>query len=211
MKEMVEYVDRCAGGEGQGWLQITYSPAEARRVIQDDKLAAILGVEVDSLGNWHNPEELARLSGGRIKRARDLIAAELDWLYALGVRQITPIHLTDNAFGGTAIYMRFLEIVNLFVSGHRYEVEDAWETGVRYRLDHDGDDFVDSGERTIVLSGPRPRRDPAMHRRTLIDHVPHPGRPRQRPRVERVWGDRDRGDDEAGHGDRPGPHVAEGD
>ena len=29
--------------------------------------------------------------------ARGLIARELDWLYALGVRQITPIHLTNNA------------------------------------------------------------------------------------------------------------------
>jgi microsomal dipeptidase-like Zn-dependent dipeptidase len=172
MKEMVEHVDRCAGGPGQGWLQIVRSPDEARRIIEQDKLAVILGVEVDSLGNWHNPEELERLSRGDIRRARELIAAELDWLYALGVRQITPIHLSDNAFGGTAIYMRFLETVNLFVSGRRYEVEDAWETGVRYRLDYDGDDLVDSAERAIVLSGRRPRRNAAMHRRTLIDHVP---------------------------------------
>ncbi len=74
--------------------------------------------------------------------AREVIGQELDWLYGLGVRQITPIHLTNNAFGGTAIYMRFLETVNMFVTGERWDVEDAWGTGVRYRLDLDGDDIV---------------------------------------------------------------------
>ncbi len=74
-----------------------------------------------------------------MEQARPLIAEELDWLYSLGVRQITPVHLTDNAFGGTAIYMRFLEVSNRFVTGQGYEVEDAWETGIRYRLDRDGD------------------------------------------------------------------------
>ena len=48
-----------------------------------------------------------------------MIGQELDWLYELGVRQITPIHLTNNAFGGTAIYLRFLETVNMFVTGER--------------------------------------------------------------------------------------------
>ena len=28
---------------------------------------------------------------------------------------------------------------NVFVTGRHYEVEDGWHTGVRYRLDHDGD------------------------------------------------------------------------
>jgi hypothetical protein len=85
------------------------------------------------------------------------------------VRQITPIHLTNNAFGGTAIYMRFLETVNLFVAGERWDVQDAWQTGVRYRLDQDGDDAIDDLERTVAVSGRRLR---GMHRRTLVDHIP---------------------------------------
>ena len=135
MKEMAEYVDEQAGGPGKGWMQIVYSPEEARQIIGDNKLAVILGVEVDSLGNWRKPEDLDELTGGDLEVARGVIGRELDWLYGLGVRQITPIHLTNNAFGGTAIYMRFLETVNMFVTGERWEVEDAWETGVRYRLD----------------------------------------------------------------------------
>jgi len=59
--------------------------------------------------------------------------------------------------------------VNVFVTGERWTVENAWETGVRYRLDHDGVDLVDDVERTAVVAGPRIR---AMHRQTLLDHIP---------------------------------------
>jgi len=169
MKEMAEFVDNTAGGPGKGWLQIVYSPDQARQVIAENKLAIILGVEVDSLGNWRKLEDLDQLSGGDLEVARGVIGRELDWLYSLGVRQITPIHLTNNAFGGTAIYLRFLETVNLFVTGEKWEIGDAWETGVRYRLDYDGDDLVDDLERTLAISG---RRLKKMHRRTLVDHIP---------------------------------------
>jgi len=169
MKEMVAFVDTQSGGPGRGWLQIVYSPEEARQVISENRLAVILGVEVDSLGNWRRLQDLEEASQGDLDQARRMIGQELDWLHGLGVRQITPIHLTNNAFGGTAIYMRFLEIVNVFVTGERWTVEDAWQTGVRYRLDRDGADLVDDMERTVAISG-HPIR--AMHRRTLIDHIP---------------------------------------
>ena len=168
MKKMAAFVEAQGGGPGKGWLQIAYSPEEARQIIAENRLAIILGVEVDSLGNWRRSEDLDEQSHGDASRARQLIGAELDWLYDLGVRQITPIHLINNAFGGTAIYMRFLETVNLFVTGEEWEVEDAWDTGVRYRVDQDGDDLVDDLERAVAMSG----RRRSMHRRTLVDHIP---------------------------------------
>jgi microsomal dipeptidase-like Zn-dependent dipeptidase len=169
MKEMAAFVEAQNAGPGTGWLQIVYSSQEARKVISENRLAIILGVEVDSLGNWRRLEDLEELCHGDLDKARMIIGQELDWLHGLGVRQITPIHLTNNAFGGTAIYLRFLETVNLFVTGERWTVDDAWETGVRYRLDHDGTDLVDDLERTVAVSGPRLR---GMHRRTLLDHIP---------------------------------------
>ena len=123
MKATVAHVDRQSGGEGNGWLQIAYTPEDARTIIGHNKLAVILGVEVDSLGNWSS-RTCSHASASRTPiRARVLIAAELDWLYGLGVRQITPVHLTDNAFGGTAIYLRVLEAINIFVAGRHWEVE----------------------------------------------------------------------------------------
>jgi microsomal dipeptidase-like Zn-dependent dipeptidase len=169
MKAMVDFVDTTAGGQGKGWMQIAYSSEEARQIISENKLAVILGVEVDSLGNWHKAEDLDAATGGNLDVARGVIGRELDWLYNMGVRQITPIHLINNAFGGTAIYMRFLEMVNIFLTGERWEVEDAWSNGVRYRIDSDGDELVDGLERAVVVSGSRAKK---MSRRTLIDHIP---------------------------------------
>jgi len=169
MKEMAAFIDAQSGGPGKGWLQIVYSPEQARQVIGENRLAVILGVEVDSLGNWRNFDDLDKLCHSDIDQARVLIAQELDWLHGLGIRQITPIHLTNNAFGGTAIYLRFLEVSNIFVTGERWSVEDRWETGVRYRLDKDGEDAFDDFERTVAVSGRRLR---GMHRSTLIDHIP---------------------------------------
>jgi microsomal dipeptidase-like Zn-dependent dipeptidase len=169
MKAMVAHVDRQSGAPGGGWIQIAYSPEDASRIIGENKLAVVLGVEVDSLGNWRNVDDLEEACHGDIAQARVLIGLELDWLCGLGVRQITPIHLTNNAFGGTAIYLRLLETVNMYITGKRWTVEDAWQTGVRYRLDHDGDDPIDDAERTIMIHGGLHR---AMHRRTLVDHIP---------------------------------------
>jgi microsomal dipeptidase-like Zn-dependent dipeptidase len=169
MKEMTAYIDAQSGGPGKGWMQIVYTPEQARQVIGENKLAVVLGVEVDSLGNWRNFDDLDKQCHGDINQARQLISQELDWLYGLGIRQITPIHLTNNAFGGTAIYLRFLEMANIFVTGDPWTVEDRWETGVRYRLDQDTSDAVDDLERTVVVSGRHLR---GMHRRTLLDHIP---------------------------------------
>jgi microsomal dipeptidase-like Zn-dependent dipeptidase len=171
MKAMAEFIDEQNGGSGNGWLQIAYSAHDASRIIMENKLAVVLGVEVDSLGNWRRVEDLEVACQGDKVQARILIGAELDWLYSLGVRQITPIHLTNNAFGGTAIYMRFLETVNVFLTGEHWVVEDAWQTGVRYRMDHDND-LVEDAERMVAISGGRKR---AMHRHTLIDHIPGVG------------------------------------
>ena len=173
MKETITDLDRQTGGPGHGWMQIAYSADEARAIIKANKLAVVLGVEVDSLGNWRRLEDLQELCGGDLDRARELIGPELDWMHGLGIRQITPIHLTDNAFGGTSVYMRLLDLLNVFVTGRHYEVEDGFDSGVRYRLDYDGDDVFDDFERAVVASGKSlsPAK-PTMNRQALIHQVP---------------------------------------
>jgi microsomal dipeptidase-like Zn-dependent dipeptidase len=169
MKAMAAHIEAQCGGPGKGWLEIVYTPEQARKVISENRLAIVLGVEVDSLGNWRSVEDLDKACQRDLRKARELIAHELDWLYELGVRQITPIHLSNNAFGGTAIYLRLLEAITIFLTGERWVVDDAWETGVRYRLDSDGDDLLDDAERVAVVSGPPLR---SMHRQTLLDRIP---------------------------------------
>ncbi len=50
MKEMAAFIDAQSGGPGKGWLQIAYSPEEARKIISENHLAVILGIEVELAG-----------------------------------------------------------------------------------------------------------------------------------------------------------------
>jgi hypothetical protein len=151
-KEMIAVQERQAGGPGQAWLQIAYSPAEAHAIVAAGRLAVILGVEVDSLGNWRRFEDLHEQCRRDLAEARRLISAELDWLHDLGIRQITPIHLTDNAFGGTAIYRRLFDASNMVLTGRHFKVVDGWQTGVRFRLERDAKDHLG---RLVALQGRR--------------------------------------------------------
>lgn len=63
------------------WMQVAYSAAEAREIVENDKLAIILSLELDSL----TPAQTLEL-------VRDH-----------GVRQVIPVHLIDNEVGGTAL------------------------------------------------------------------------------------------------------------
>ena len=56
-------------------MQIAYSPEEARTIIANNRLAVILGVEVDSLGNWRRFEDLHLASRQDPAEARRLAAA----------------------------------------------------------------------------------------------------------------------------------------
>ena len=67
MKEMAAFVDEQAGGPGKGWLQIAYSAEDARKIIGDNKLAVILGVEVDLLGTGTNKKTWTNCTGGDLE------------------------------------------------------------------------------------------------------------------------------------------------
>ncbi len=46
LAELQDYIDAQSGGPGKGWYRIVETPAEARQVINDGKLAVVLGMEV---------------------------------------------------------------------------------------------------------------------------------------------------------------------
>ncbi len=74
--------------EIRSWLEIAYTPADARRIVANGKLAVVLGVEADQIGSLG------------FSTARE----EVDALVGVGLRHIYPIHLADNANGGMAVY-----------------------------------------------------------------------------------------------------------
>lgn len=78
------------------WMEIAYNPVDARQIIAEGKLAIILGTEVDQSGS---------LGFGSVDE-------EVDWLWRLGIRQVTPIHSVDNGLGGAAIFQDVYDYEN---------------------------------------------------------------------------------------------------
>ena len=87
---------RQMAGMNADWMEIAYSPAQAREIISRGKLAVILGIEMDLLGE---------LTG------RDL-HGEVEYLWKLGIRQVTPVHAIDNRLGGAAIFQPVYNSLN---------------------------------------------------------------------------------------------------
>lgn len=99
--ELQDFIDAQHGGPGRGWFRIVHDPAQARSVIEQGKLAVVLGVEVSQPFG-------CGIRNGVPQCDRADIDAGLDELYDLGVRRMFVCHKFDNALcgvrfdGGTA-------------------------------------------------------------------------------------------------------------
>ncbi len=84
------------------FMEIARSPAELRRIVgREDRLAVVLGVEVDQLERYHPEPPPDPVAPGALAGWVDDLVTRL---YDAGVRQVTPLHLSDNLFGGFALY-----------------------------------------------------------------------------------------------------------
>ena len=107
------YIDAHAGGPGLGWFRIVKSPAEARAVIGQGKLAVILGIEVSNLFDCFlvPPEGFPACD-------EKLLVEKLDRYHAMGVRALFPVHKYDNAFSPGDGHRAISELGNFANSGH---------------------------------------------------------------------------------------------
>ena len=110
---MERYIDAQAGGPGQGWFRIVTTPAQAREVIAEGKLAVILGIETSDLFDCR----LVPREGSPVCD-EDYVRQQLDTYYELGVRAIFPVHKYDNAFTPGDGDRAFIELGNFMNSGH---------------------------------------------------------------------------------------------
>ena len=76
------------------WMEVVYTPEGARNAILHDRLAIVLGVEVDRLGEL-----------GLSKDMKTEPQLEADYLWCLGARAVIPIHAADNKIGGPAVFI----------------------------------------------------------------------------------------------------------
>lgn len=125
-----DYIDAQDGGPGRGWFQIVRTPAEARRVIADGKLAVVLGIEASKLFNCGEFMDAPECS------AED-IDAGIDEFFELGVRAVFINHWFDNAYGGAGLFGQSeveLNALNKPETGHYFRVEDCPEPGMGANL-----------------------------------------------------------------------------
>ncbi len=107
-------------GRHSDFMEIAYTPADLRRIVGGNKLAVILGMEVDNIGDFN-----------RLPVDEQKVKTEIQRLYEKGVRYIFPIHLVNNKFGGTAVYEDLFNFSNKYLTRSYYKVETG---SVEYRL-----------------------------------------------------------------------------
>ncbi|MGA5505431.1 discoidin domain-containing protein [Streptomyces umbrinus] len=91
--DMQAYIDKMYGGTGKGWFRIVTDSEQARSVIEQGKLAVILGVETSEPFGCKQVLDIAQCD-------KEDIDAGLDELYDLGVRSMFLCHKFDNALCG---------------------------------------------------------------------------------------------------------------
>ena len=108
----------------QSWMQIAYTPGDARSIIRQNKLCIVLGMEIDNIGNFHANDNVSPQQ----------LTGELDRLWGMGVRHMFPIHLADSVFGGSAIYSDMFNFNNLFANHRSMLVDDGSASGIGFKL-----------------------------------------------------------------------------
>ena len=170
IRELEAYVDAQNGGPGKGWLRIVKDPFEAREVINDGKLAVILGIEVSQ------PFD-CRLTDGQPTCDRAQIERQLNEVYDLGVRDMELVNKFDNALAGVAGDNGSTGVVvnngNKLETGSYWRMEtckgppDESDREQPTPFGHNHDDLIANGLRAFTQSGVTPLYGPAPHCNTL--------------------------------------------
>jgi hypothetical protein len=114
LKDGTDGARRIIGTKLNSIAAIALTPEAAEDIIRSGKMAVILGSEVDELGRMRpngRPWPESPHSGP------DSMQKQVDDLFELGIRKITPVHATNNPIGGTALFTTKYDANNYFVSG----------------------------------------------------------------------------------------------
>lgn len=95
MRQMQDYIDAQAGGPGKGFYRIVTNPFQARRVINEGKLAVVMGMETSVPFGCTMKLDVPACDIGDIDD-------QLDAVHQMGVRQMELVNKFDNALSGVA-------------------------------------------------------------------------------------------------------------
>lgn len=95
MRKLERYIDAQSGGPGKGWYRIVTDPFQARAVINQGKLAVVMGIETSAVFGCSSKLD-------RPTCTEATISQQLDEVHAMGVRQMELVNKFDNALAGVA-------------------------------------------------------------------------------------------------------------
>ena len=120
LRNLERYVDAQHGGRGRGWFRLVESPRQARNVIEDGKLAVVIGMETSS------PFRCSEFEG-EPQCTRAQMDSVLEQMHGLGVRSVFVAHWVDNGYGGAALQSGaqgdFIDTFQLSTTGHPFATE----------------------------------------------------------------------------------------
>jgi microsomal dipeptidase-like Zn-dependent dipeptidase len=120
LRELQDYIDAQNGGPGRGWFRIVTTPFQARRAINEGKLAVVMGIEVSKLLD-------CGVQDGQPECTAEQIDARLKEVYDLGVRDMELVNKFDNGLAGVAGDSGTTGLaVN---AGNRVETGRFWQMG----------------------------------------------------------------------------------
>ena len=140
IRQLEDYVDAQAGGPGKGFFRIVTDPFQAREVINDGKLAVILGIENSKLFD-------CGLNNDRPECDRRQIDRQLDEVYKLGVRDMELVNKFDNALAGVA--------GDSGQTGVAVNTANKYETGKFWQMDTCSDDQPEVNDREQITADGR--------------------------------------------------------
>jgi len=119
------------------FMEIAYTPADLRRIVTAGKLAVILGMEIDDFGGYLAQGKAFSLFPQATQRL--FVKTEIQRVYDQGVRYVFPIHLTNNVFGGSAVYNMLFNFANKHNSGRYFDIEHSSDPSIKYNIRFAGD------------------------------------------------------------------------
>ena len=142
-------------GRHNDFMEVALSASDVRRIVAANKMAVILGIEIDNIGDLINYKQNPKGSatGEYLNNfSSTSIANEVKRLYDKGVRYVFPVHLIDNGFGGTAIYQDIFNLSNYHIDHKFWEIEcSKKEENITKLFKVDGFDFMLAGAKAAKL------------------------------------------------------------
>jgi hypothetical protein len=127
------YVDAQAGGPGQGFFQIVTDPFEARRVINEGKMAVVLEVEISEPFGCRGLESSSSCSAAQID-------AQLQDLYDRGIRSSLLLNKFDNPL--TGVRFDSGEVGTLINAANKESSGSFWSAETCQGPEHDNEILI---------------------------------------------------------------------